>query len=110
MKIEADKVTNILGIVGAVLIMQQTYFPELIPKEHAAPILAGIMSTFGIASNKRKITIWFNGTNNVTNEQDKISELEAEIDRKWQEIEELIEETREICRLCRAKNKGGKSE
>jgi len=109
MKIEADKLTNILGIVGAILIIQQTYLPELIPKEHAAPILAGIMSTFGIASNKRKITIWFNGTSNVIN-QDKISELEAEIDKKWQEIEELIEETREICKLCRAKNKGGKSE
>ena len=104
MRVKADKVTNVLGVFGAMLIIQQTYFPELIAKEYAAPVLACIMSTFGIASNKRKITIWFNGTSNVKNGQDKISELEAKIDRKWQEIEELIEETREICR------QGGKSE
>jgi hypothetical protein len=104
MKIETDKLTNILGIFGAVLIIQQTYFPEVIPREYAAPILACIMSTFGIASNKRKITIWFNGTSNATNEQDKISELEDKIDKKLQEIEELVEEAKETCRH------GGKSE
>jgi len=107
MRIETDKLTNILGIIGAVLIIQQTYLPELIPKEYASPVLASIVSTFGLASNKRKITIWFNGTNNQIKT---ISELEDEMEKKWQEMEELIEKARRICEVCKARNRGNKNE
>jgi len=105
MKIKADKLTNILGILGAILIIQQTYFPELIPKEYTAPILAGIVSTFGIATNKKKITIWFNGENGQVDKT--IDEIETEIERKCQEIEELIERAKRICEI---RNKGDRNE
>jgi hypothetical protein len=105
MKIKTDKLTNVLGIIGAIIIIQQTYFPELISKEYTAPILAGIISTFGIATNKRKITIWFNGENGQTDKT--IDEIEAEIEKKCQEIEELIEKAEKVCRI---RNKGGRNE
>jgi len=93
MKIRADKITNILGIIGAILIIQQTYWPELLPKEHVAPILACIVGTFGMVSNKRKIVISFNG-----HDHDEINKVEDEIERKWQEIEELLERLEKIPR------------
>ena len=107
MRVKADKVTNVLGVFGAMLIIQQTYFPELMAKEYAAPVLACIMSTFGIATNKRKIIIRFNGDNNEASGQKTIDELEAEIEKKWQEIEELIEQAE---RVCRVRNKGDSNE
>jgi hypothetical protein len=105
MQIKADKITNILGILGAILIIQQTYFPELIPKEYTTPILAGIVSVFGIATNKRKVTIWFNGGNGQTDKT--IDEIEREIERACQEIEELVERAE---RVCGARRRGKKSE
>jgi hypothetical protein len=95
-KFNADELTNILGILGAVLIVQQAYWPELLPKQYVAPILASIVSTFGIATNKRKITILFNGENEQTDKT--IEELEAEVERKWQEIEEAISKAERTCR------------
>jgi hypothetical protein len=93
MKIKADKITNILGIIGAILIIQQTYWPELLPKEHVAPVLACIVGTFGMVSNKRKIVISFND-----HDHDEINKVEDEIERKWQEIEELLERLEKVPR------------
>jgi len=86
MQVRTDRITNILGIIGGILIIQQTYWPEKLPKEYVAPILASIVSTYGMVGNRRKIIISFNG-----HEHDEVDKLEAEIERKRQEIEELVE-------------------
>jgi len=102
MQVKADKITNILGILGAILIIQQTYWPELLPREYVAPILAGIVSTFGMVSNKRKIVISFNDY-----DHDEINKLEDEIEKKCHEMEELIERAE---RVYKAKNGGNQNE
>jgi hypothetical protein len=104
-RLNADKLTNVLGMLGAVLIVQQTYWPELLPRQYVAPILASIVSTFGIATNKRKITILLNGENEQSDKT--IEELEAEVERRWQEIEEAISRTE---RACRARHRGNNHE
>ena len=102
MQIKTDKITKTLGIFGAILIIQQTYWPELLPKEYVAPILAGIVSTFGAINNKRKIVISFND-----HDHDETNKLEDEIEKKWKEIEELIEQAE---RVYRTRNKGDRNE
>lgn len=85
MKLKADSVSSFIGIAGAMLFLQQAYIPELLPKEVVTPIVATLLSSYGIITNKEEIVIPF------TEDQKKkkrICELEAELEALKKELSE----------------------
>ena len=86
MKLKGDTVTSSIGIVGALLFMQQTYLPDLLPEEVVIPIVASLLSGYGIATNKNEIEIPFT---EGTVKKKRICELEAELEALRKELEEL---------------------
>lgn len=84
MKLKGDSVTSSIGIVGAILFLQQSYYPELIPEEVVIPIIASLLGGYGVATNKEEIEIPFTED---TKKKKRICELEAEIAQLKAELE-----------------------
>lgn len=84
MKVKGDTVTTMLGLAGALLVAQQTYLPELLPREVAAPLVAVLVGGYGVSTNKDEMDIPF--TEN-TKKKKRLCELEAEIQQLKEELE-----------------------
>ena len=83
MKVKADSLTTILGLGGALLVVQQTYLPDLLPKEIVAPIAASLVGGYGISTNKEELTI---PLTEQTKKQKRLCELEAELRQLQEEL------------------------
>ena len=57
MKINTDLTTSISGFIGAIIIAQQTYYPDLIPLEVIGAIGAALVASSGVATNKDVVSI-----------------------------------------------------
>lgn len=57
MKISGDKTTSLMGLFGALLVVQQTWAPELLPPQVAATAGALFIGLGGTACNKKELVI-----------------------------------------------------
>lgn len=83
MKVKADQLTSIFGLLGSLLVIQQTYLPELLPDEAVAPIAAALIGSYGISTNKQEVEV---PLTNRKKKQDKIDQLEKEIKQLTEEL------------------------
>lgn len=84
MKIKGDTATTAIGLFAGLLVVQQTYLPDLFPKEYTAPLVATLLGGYGISTNKEEFTI---PLTEQTKKQKRLCELEAEIRQLQEELE-----------------------
>lgn len=85
MRINTDKATNVIGFIGALLILQNHYLPELLPDKVSTNLSAILVSVYAAMTNKKELLLFENKNDNNS----RIKELESKIE----ELNRIINST-----------------